>query len=106
MAKKKAEEQVVTEEQVVAVNYDDLMTAKVKVIKDGVSAFYIDPARKLGEFVLRPIPQELEEEGEIPEDWRRPSKEEQIAAEKKIDWGTPEPESEPESDRPVDAEVG
>lgn len=110
MAKKKnaqVTEEQVTEEQVTeeqpteqtqpwfpcVVSYDDLMTAKVRVVKDGVEAFYIDPARKLGEFILRPIPQTMEEAGEIPNEWRKPSKEEVAAADTKIDWEIPQVES-------------
>lgn len=110
MAKKKevnSEEEVIGEiegVEAVVVKYEDLMSAKVRVEKDGVEAFYIDPARKLGEFILRPIPQAMEEAGEIPEGWRKPTPEETAKAEDKIDWDIPKAktheEDKPEEDKP------
>lgn len=91
MAKKKeaSEEQASGEQSVISIQYDDLMSARVRVVKDGVEAFYIDPARKLGEFVLRPIPQEAEEPGEVPEAWRKPTPEQAAELNPTIDWKIP-----------------
>lgn len=108
MAKKKEVEQAEAVETADAenigieqVSYAALMTAKVRVVKDGVTAFYLDPARALGEFVLRPIPQPAEEPGEVPEAWRRPTQEEAAAENPKVDWGTPDEVTEaPADDQP------
>jgi hypothetical protein len=77
------------------VSYEDLVTAKVQVQDKAGNQFYLDPARKQGEFVLRVIPQPVTETpAELPEEWRKPTKEEELAASGKIDWDVPVYETE------------
>lgn len=88
------------------ISYDDLMKAKVQVMKDGVVAYYLDPARALGEFVLRPVPQPMEESGEIPDEWRKPTIEEAAAADPKIDWKIPNAGEDPAEGEPAGEATG
>ena len=73
------------------VDYEYLVTARVRVQDKEGNVYYLDPARKQGEFVLRVIPQPVTETpAELPEDWRKPTKEEEQAASGKIDWDVPD----------------
>ncbi len=89
-----AEEPQVNNE-VEMVDYEYLVTARVRVQDKEGNVYYLDPARKQGEFVLRVIPQPVTETpAELPEEWRKPTKEEEQAASGKIDWDVPVYETE------------
>ena len=41
--------------------------------------FYLDPGNIAGTFVLRPIPQPVEDGADIPDEWRKPTPEQMAA---------------------------
>lgn len=98
MAKKKLDESPIVNEYnpdlvppEALVSYEDLILAKVQVVDKDGNLFYLDPAKRQGEFVLRVMPQPVEESTEpIPAEWIKPTAEAVKAASNAIDWGKPE----------------
>jgi len=78
------------------ITYEALVRDRVHVRDESGNEFYLDPARKQGEFVLRVIPNPVEESAEpIPAEWVKPTAEEVAAANSGvIDWGMNEEPSE------------
>jgi len=76
------------------ITYAALVGARVHVRDEAGNEYYLDPARKQGEFVLRVVPQPIVESAEpIPAEWIKPTAEEVAAANAGvIDWGMNEPE--------------
>ena len=85
------------------VTWEDLTASKIKVLVEGKEMFYLDPSRVQGEFVLRPIPSPVVREPvELPDEWRKPTKEEVAAQENKIDWAVKPDESDTEEEEPTE----
>lgn len=70
------------------ISYTDLVAARVHVKDEAGNEYYLDPARKQGEFVLRVVPKPAPETVEsIPAEWIKPTEEEVKASNPAIDWG-------------------
>lgn len=68
-----------------AIAYADLIAGRVKVWDEHGNEFYLDPARRQGEFVLRVVPKPAAPAAPLPDEWRKPAEQ----TENVIDWEQP-----------------
>jgi hypothetical protein len=88
----------------VVVDYEKLITAHVKVQDKDGNLFYLDPARKQGEFILRVVPKPVSDEAvELPPEWVRPAKEDK--PEGVINWGMNQPIEQAEGESEVETQL-
>jgi len=79
------------------ITLENLMGGRVHVTDSAGNEFYLDPARKQGEFILRVVSKPVIESTEsIPGEWIKPTAEEIKSASTAIDWGMEEKQPEEE----------